>query len=371
MGTVVVVFGGPSPEHDVSILTGLQAARALLRSGRTCVAAYWAKNGAWFSVDTALEATDFLEGVPRKTKPLSLRTGAEPGLYDGKKRVDVEAVLNCCHGGRGEDGTLSGLFDLAGLRYTGPGVADGVLGMDKYAFGALAAAAGLPTLPRALVAQGSKLADSPLAPSPGAGPFIVKPRSGGSSLGIAVAEDPSTVDALVAGSPLLRDGAVVEPYLPQSRDLNIAIRTWPALELSAIEEPHRTASGEILDYDAKYKQGRGLAGAARDLPAKVDDALAARIRELAEQVATLLPVRSVARLDFLLDADGGLWVNEINTIPGVLASYLWIDPPIPFEQLLTDLLDEAVHKPRRQPTSTGADGTVLRAAQSIAAKLGF
>lgn len=361
MASTAVVFGGPSPEHDVSILTGLQAARCLRAARRDVVAFYWAKSGAWFSVAPESEATDFQEGVPRKAKPLALRLGQDSGFYDGRKRIDVAVAVNCCHGAPGEDGTLQGVLDLLGLPYTGPGVGDGVLGIDKLAFGALVASAGLPTLPRFSVGQDP--------PADVAGPFIVKPRHGGSSLGIEIADDLATVSALAASSPHLRAGAVVEPYLPDSRDLNIAIRTWPELQLSAIEEPIRATKGEILDYDAKYKRG-GLQGAARDLPAKITDEVAARIRSLARQVATLLPVRSIARLDFLLDGDN-LWVNEINTIPGVLASYLWIDPKLTFEQLLTDLVDEAIRSPRRQFSSTGADGTVLRSAQSIAAKLGF
>ncbi|HEX8771562.1 MAG TPA: hypothetical protein VF711_12415 [Acidimicrobiales bacterium] len=361
MGTIAVVFGGPSPEHDVSILTGLQVARCLRGARRDVVAVYWSKSGAWFSVGADLEATDFLEGVPRKAKSLALRLGQEAGFYEGRKRVEVEVVANCCHGVPGEDGTLAGALDLIGVPYTGPGVSDGVLGMDKLAFGALVASAGLPTLPR--FSPGEE-------PPPGAGaPFIVKPRFGGSSLGIEIAEDLETVAALVAGSPHLRAGAVVEPYLPESRDLNIAIRSWPALQLSAIEEPMRPEKGEILDYAAKYKRG-GLEGAARQLPARIPDSIGAHISALAERVADLLPVRSVARLDFLLNGDD-LWVNEINTIPGVLASYLWIEPKVTFEQLVTDLVDEALEKPRRHFASPGADGSVLRSAQSIAAKLGF
>lgn len=361
MGTTAVVLGGPSPEHDVSILTGLQAARCLRAGPRAVVAFYWAKSGAWFGVAPDSEATDFLEGVPRKAKPLALRLGQDAGFYDGRKRIDVDVVVNCCHGAPGEDGTLQGALDLLGVPYTGPGVSDGVLGMDKLAFGALVAHAELPTLPR--FSPGAEL---PAGAHP---PFIVKPRFGGSSLGIEIAADLDTVSALASSSPHLRAGAVVEPYLPNSRDLNIAIRTWPALELSAIEEPIRQAKGEILDYDAKYKRG-GLEGAARELPANIPDGIAGRIRRLATAVATILPVRSVARLDFLLDGHD-LWVNEINTIPGVLASYLWIDPKITFEQLLSDLVEEALQKPRRHLSSAGADGTVLRSAQSIAAKLGF
>ena len=99
-----VLFGGPSPEHDISILTGLQAARALVDSGQEIEAIYWSKSGEWFLVDSDLEATDFSDGVPSRSK--SLRFEAEPGggFFAKKRPLEISAVLNCCHGGPGEDG---------------------------------------------------------------------------------------------------------------------------------------------------------------------------------------------------------------------------------------------------------------------------
>ena len=111
-----VVFGGPSPEHDISILTGLQAGRALNNGGRPVDLIYWTKTGLWFSIDPDAEASHFTDGVPAKAKPL--RFVAEPGggFFSKKKAIEVTAILNACHGGPGEDGTLQALFDLAGLR---------------------------------------------------------------------------------------------------------------------------------------------------------------------------------------------------------------------------------------------------------------
>jgi D-alanine-D-alanine ligase len=137
-----VLFGGPSPEHDVSIVTGLQAVRAL----GDAVAVYWSKTGEFWEVDSALEARHFAEGVPRKSGQLRLVAGE--GLAGKRRALEVSAVVNCCHGGPGEDGTIQAALDLAGLSYTGPGVASAALGMDKLAFGHLVRGAGLPALPR-------------------------------------------------------------------------------------------------------------------------------------------------------------------------------------------------------------------------------
>ena len=154
MPDLAVMFGGPSLEHDVSILTGLQAARVLSRNGQAPVALYWSESNAWFRVPADLEASDFLGGVPSAARPVSLEIGVrQPGFYEQRsfgrrERIDISATVVCCHGGPGEDGRLQGLLDLSGIAYTGPGAACAALTMDKLAFGGVVEAAGLPVLPR-------------------------------------------------------------------------------------------------------------------------------------------------------------------------------------------------------------------------------
>lgn len=361
MGIPCVVFGGPSPEHDISILTGLQAARALVDTGVDCLALHWSKTGEWHAVDPRAEAADFLEGVPRKARPVSLHAVPGGGFVERKRRLDVSVVVNCCHGGPGEDGTLQAVLDLAGLAATGPGVAGAQLAMDKLAFGALAAYLGLRTLPRVLVADG---ADPPPFPAP----MVIKPRFGGSSIGVEVVEDLDTALTLARTSPHYRDGAVVEPYLVGSRDLNVAVRTWPELALSAIEEPARDAAAAVYTYAKKYVEGGGLERSARTVPAEIPEAVEAAIRRDAETVARAAGVRSVARLDFLLAGDD-LYVNEVNSIPGALAHYLWVDPPATLAQLVASMIEEAEAGGPRRFVTAGADGVALRAAGSIAGKL--
>jgi D-alanine-D-alanine ligase len=364
MSRVTVVFGGPSPEHDVSVLTGLRAARTLAEGGHEPQGLYWGTSGRWHAVSAMLEARDFGEGPPRKSQEVSFNVGPEGGFFARRRRMDVGVVVNCCHGGPGEDGTLQAAFELSGIRSTGPNASGASLGMDKYAFGAAVATAGLPTLPRVLLTGGD---DGPALDFPP--PYIVKPRYGGSSIGIEVMQGMEDAAALVRASPHMRDGAVVEPYLEESRDVNVAIRTYPGLQLSAIEAPVRQDTSGILTYAHKYlHSAEGLEGAPRELPADLPDEMAAEIRSSALRVAEIVGVRSVARLDFLV-RDREVLVNEINTIPGSLASYLWIEPKISFEQQLLDMIAEAEKEPPRTFTTAGADGTLLRSAQSIAAKL--
>lgn len=356
MAKPAVLFGGPSPEHDVSVVTGLQAVRALADAN----AVYWSKTGDFWEVDPGLEARHFAEGVPRRAGQLRLVAGE--GLVARRRPLEVSAVVNCCHGGPGEDGTIQAALDLAGLGYTGPTVAGAALGMDKLAFGSLVQGAGLPTLPRVLLTEDGIVAFE--------GPYIVKPRYGGSSIGIEVVPDVETARALLRSSPHLRAGAVVEPYRPRAADLNVAVRTWPTLELSAIERPVRRAgSDDILGYADKYVGGEGMVSAPRELPAQLPAHVTTSIRDMATTVAGLTGLRGVARIDFL-GAEGDLFVNEVNTVPGSLSKYLWVDPEVPFTRLLRDLLEEAVRRPAFHYTTSGADGSALRSAGAIADKLG-
>ena len=365
---VAVVFGGPSPEHDVSILTGLQAAHALAAAGRDVVGLYWTKTGDWYRVDATLEAAHFVEGVPRAAEPMRLVVGGDgrgfvaAGRLGRSRPLRVDVVVVACHGIPGEDGTLQGALDLAGIAYTGPGVASAALCMDKLAFAGVVGAAGLPALARVLV-------DATTTEDPFPGPYVLKPRFGGSSIGVEVVKDLGTAVDRLAANVHLAAGAVIEPYRPDLYDLNVAVRAWPEPVLSGVERPLRSSSSaEILDYSDKYVGAEGMSSAPRELPAAMSADLARSLREAALSVVSLVDVRGVARIDFLSDGDS-LFVNEVNTVPGSLARHLWVEPTVPFIDQLDTLIDEAVARPAARHSAAGADGTVLQGAGGIAGKL--
>lgn len=366
-----VVFGGPSPEHEISILTGLQAERVLTAAGHDVVPIYWAPTGDWFRVPAATEAKDYLEGAPSGSTPLEVRVSGEPGIYRrktfGAERVEIEAALLCLHGGAGEGGGAAAVFSLLGIPATGSTLFAGAVGMDKLAFGGLMQAAGIPSLPREAV--------STIVEPTFAGPYIVKPRFGGSSIGIEIADGVDAARALAATSIHLRTGAVVEPYRPELVDLNIAFRTFPSLEITPLEKPLRGDSGSALySYAEKYLAGgagtdAGLTSAPREFPAQVPDAVAARARELAERVAEVTRLTGIVRVDLLLDeATGELFVNEVNSIPGALSLYLWV-PLQPAATVLLDALTEARDRRVVFPQAGFGGGAALRAAGGIAGKL--
>ena len=366
-----VVFGGPSPEHEISILTGLQAERVLTAAGHLVVPIYWSPTGEWYRVPDATEAKDYLAGAPRDSVVLEARVSGEPGLYRrkrlGTERLEIEAALLCLHGGVGEGGGAAAVFSLLGIPATGSTLFAGAVGMDKLAFGGLMNAAGIPSLPREAV--------STLVEPTFAGPYIVKPRFGGSSIGIEIADDLDAARALAATSVHLRTGAVVEPYRPELVDLNIAFRTYPSLEITQLEKPLRGDSGSALySYAEKYLAGgagsdAGLTSAPREFPALVSDAVHAAARSFAERVAEVTRLTGIVRVDLLLDeATGELFVNEVNSIPGALSLYLWA-PQQPAATVLIDALTEARDRRVVFPQAGFGGGAALRAAGGIAGKL--
>ena len=247
-------------------------------------------------------------------------------------------------------------------------MAAAALGMDKLAFGGLMVAAGLPTLPRVALT-----ADTDEARVRGAvhrqAPLRRAPPSA-----YEVVEDLATARALLPSNVHLRGGAVLEPFRPDLYDVQVALRRWPETQVSAIERPLRSPGR------AGRRPGRSWATPTSTWAVRAWPARHASFRPNSRVPSPsafagrpggspIWPsVRGVARLDFLTDGDE-LVVNEINTIPGSLARYLWIDPDVPFARLLGDMIAEAAAVPTARYSAAGADGLVLRGASSIAAKL--
>jgi D-alanine-D-alanine ligase len=197
----------------------------------------------------------------------------------------------------------------------------------------------------------------------------LKPRFGGSSIGIDVVADLATARARLTTNVHLARGCVIEPFRADLTDVQVAVRTYPQIQLSAIEKPiRRSENAEILDYRDKYVGGEGMVSAPRELPANLPPGQGDALREAARRIAEVALVRGVARIDFLAN-DEELYVNEVNTIPGSLSKHLFVEPVLAFSQLLADLAAEALERPAHRYSAAGADGLVLRSAGSIATKL--
>lgn len=362
-GQLAVVFGGPSPEHDISILTGLLSERVLRDAGHDVAAIYWTRAGDWVLCPAGLEAKDFLEGPPKAGTRLSLDLrsgfGVKKGL-GGAKPLAMSAALNCCHGGSGENGGLNAVFDLLGVPMSGGPAPLAALGMDKLAFGAVLQSAGIPTLPRVALTA---------AEPPFDGPYIVKPRFGGSSIGIEVVEDLASARAYAKGSVHTRAGAVLEPFTAGAVDLNMAFRTHPSFSVSLLEKPLAPSGEGIYSYGQKYLQADGLVAAPRELPAQVPDSVTREAERLVAAVVEVTGLRGLARVDLLLVGDV-LHVNEVNTIPGSMSLYLWPSSVAPAELLLGAVEEARAQQGRFEAGASYEPGIALRAAGGMAGKLG-
>lgn len=363
-GQLAVVFGGPSPEHDISILTGLLCERVLRQAGHDVLSIYWTRAGDWVLSPAGLEAKDYLEGAPKTATRLTLDARAGFGIkkgLGGPKPLAIEAALNCCHGGAGENGGLNALFDVLGIPLSGGPAPLAALGMDKLAFGAVLAAAGIPTLPRVALTA---------TPPPFPGPYIVKPRFGGSSIGIEVVEDHATALALLRTSVQLRAGAVVEPFSAGAVDLNMAFRTSPSFEVSLLEKPLAPTAGTgIYSYAQKYLQADGLSAAPRELPAQVAPEVTAEAERITRAVVEATGLRGVMRLDLLL-VDGVLHANEVNSVPGSMSLYLWPSTTDAAGLLLSAVAEARATQGLLTAGAAFEPGVALRAAGGMAGKLG-
>jgi D-alanine-D-alanine ligase len=355
---VAVFCGGRSPEHDVSIVTGLQAYRAIDRQRFDPLLVYVSLDGRWFTGEKLLERSSFIPNAQLREQltAVDLEAGGvlrprRRALFGRGKPLSFDLALPAFHGQIGEDGGFQGLMETLNLPYAGMRLPGAAISMDKAITKRLLADTGIAMLPFHELRKGETAASPPFA-----FPVIVKPARLGSSIGVGKA---SSMDELLhlASRIFPYDSKVlVEPVVTDLVEYNIAVRRdGSGLALSAIEQPRTTA--ELLDFREKYTRA-GKSGAKElgtvsegmlsmtrivnpDLPAE----LASRIREAATVVYRRLEGAGAPRLDFLCNrTTGELWFNEINPCPGSFAFFLWqaAEKPLLFSELLTHLLEEAV-----------------------------
>ncbi len=384
---VAVVYGGRSVEHEISVLTALEAAQALDTSRFKVTLVYIDIHGRWWIGDKLKERSFYAafharpEGAKLEVEEvILLPVPGLGGLVRGQKdsvlasvarlfggapkkdaRLPIDVFMPLLHGTYGEDGCIQGLFEMAEVAYTGSAVLAAAVGMSKPATKALARARGVPVLPWEVVEQrdwnprdpGATVAQ--LSASLGAWPLFVKPANLGSSVGVAKAEDAPALIATLIKVFRHDTQAIVEPCVQALSEINVSVRDTGAAVASVVEMPVTRSKSGVLTYEDKYVTpggkakmggGSGMASMARvidpaDLPAHLKEAARAH----AATVYAALGCRGVARIDFILDgADGALYFNEINTLPGSVAHYLWAGshPSLTYTELLTHVLEEGL-----------------------------
>jgi D-alanine-D-alanine ligase len=379
---VAVFLGGRSPEHDVSVITGLQALKAIDQQRFAPFPVYVNPHGRWFVGEPLAERRNYLPdqrteseltevtlalGEPGRGVLVPKRSGFFGGGLFGKRAViEFEVALLAFHGLGGEDGQMQGLFETANLPYTGMRTLASAMFMDKVATKRLLRGLEIPLLPYAVVpraAGGLPAAEALQALLAGIGfPCIVKPVHLGSSIGVGKADSPEELRALLPLIFRLDTQALVEPIVANLVEYNLSVvRVAGVLRTSAIERPKRAE--ELLDFRQKYLSGgddkgggkgegtgsQGMLSLTRDINPTLPEGLEANLRRWAVAAFEAVAGTGAPRVDFYCnEATGETWLNEVNPIPGSFAYFLWeaADPPIGFTALLSLLIDEAVARHR-------------------------
>ncbi len=353
---VGVIYGGRSSEHEVSIASAASIFSQLDPARYESVPVYIDRAGGW-SVPDEPPATSSAGTVIRAARAGNTATaldGATTREGSILTRLHLDVAFPIVHGPGGEDGTLQGLLEMSDLPYVGAGVLGSAVAMDKSVTKVLLTANGLPVVP-AEVVRGVDWEASPDAVVSRIEevfdyPLFVKPANMGSSVGVSRAADASALRASLATAYRYDDTLLVEPAVPNPREIECSVMGNDTPEVSVPGEV--IPAGEFYDYEAKYLDDRS----AIIVPAHLTDAQATEIRALAVRAYRALKLTGMARIDFLFDeANGRLYINEANTLPGftTISQYpkLWAASGLPYPELLDRLIALALdrHKRRRRP----------------------
>jgi len=364
---VGVIFGGRSVEHEVSIISALQAIRALDKEKYQAVPIYINKNGAWLGGEALLDLAVYQKAgeLEKKCYPVVLRPvhgrfrldiPAEKGLFKKAEEVRLDVILPVVHGSYVEDGCLQGLLELTGIPYVGPSVLGAACGMDKIVMKSILIEAGLPVADYVWCYTGEWEDDNAAViakiEKTLAYPVIVKPADLGSSIGIKKAANKDELqDAMELAASFSRR-LLVERVIEPLREINCAVLGFEnEIELSLCEEPF--SADEILSFKDKYigsgDIAKGMSACKRRLPAEISDEVRQKIEDYTRRSFRALDGAGVCRIDFLLNRDTEkVFVNEVNTIPGSLSFYLWEPAGKSYTVLLDDLIKIALLRSRRK-----------------------
>ncbi|MBQ0017271.1 MAG: D-alanine--D-alanine ligase [Clostridiales bacterium] len=372
--TVCVIFGGVSTEHDISILSAMQVIENLDKTKYEILPIYITKKGEWLCGDELKNVKTFKNFDEKKFKKVAILPSSD-WLYIKKisgykkyKKVDCAFVI--MHGMNGEDGTIQGLLELSNIPYTSSGIFGSSVGMDKLRQKMMLESLDLNIVPYTYITKTDyeKLDKRNLVDKM-AFPLIVKPNKLGSSIGISVCKNNKELKSALDLGFKFDDICLIEEYVKNKKEVNISVLGYNGeIMLSETEEP--IDKKEFLDFNEKYLSGKnggkvsgtkikkekrensetkkcgklgGLKDLSRKMPAEIDEKSKKIIEQYAREIFVMLDLKGVVRIDFIIDTkEDKVFVNEVNTIPGSMAFYLWEAKGIKFKKELDMLYDYAI-----------------------------
>lgn len=366
-----VLFGGKSVEHEISIISALQAVYALDRNKYDIVPIYITKNNEFYAGEKIgdIEAyKNINELIKNSQRILLVNNGTKVELirYPFKMFKNnvydyIDVAFPIVHGTNVEDGSLQGYLRTLNLPFVGCDVLASAVGMDKYVMKTVLKDNQIPVLDcRCFLTRDFDNPDDVMDKIEKAFkyPVIVKPVNLGSSIGISKADNRQKLyDALTEAFDYAPK-VLVEPCIEKLKEINCSvIGDVEEAEASECEQPLN--GDEILSYENKYKSrgkgsgSKGMASTQRKIPADISDEQREEIRSLAVKAFQCLGCNGVSRIDFMIDtATNEIWFNEINTIPGSLSFYLWEPIGVPYRKLLDKMIDLALKREREEDNIT-------------------
>ncbi len=368
---VAMIFGGKSVEHEVSVITGIQAIMSMNTDKYDVIPVYMTKkNEMYVGEDIGkIESYRDIDGLLKRSHRVIMINNGEnvelisfpPKKFGKNTEIAIDVAFPLVHGTNVEDGAFQGFLKTLGIPFVGCDVTASAIGMDKYIMKAVLKENDVPVLD-AKVFRLSDYEDvdglvGKIENSFGY-PVIVKPLNLGSSVGINVAK--SRVELVGAIDDAFRYATkiIVEHAITNLREINCSVLGDENEAIaSECEEPMHTE--DILSYEDKYVSNakgsgqKGMASVARKIPADLTPQKREEVRELAVKAFKMLGCNGVSRIDFMIDEDNGkLYFNEINTIPGSLAFYLWEPVGIPYKELLDRMIGLALKRVRTEESIT-------------------
>lgn len=339
MKKLCIIFGGASVEHDVSIITGLQLCKNLEKTNEI-EKIYIGVDNKFYNATKLNQPSQFENKNDLKLKEVVFSSGSlyQKGMFY-KKICDIDCVINCCHGGVGENGDLAGFFATLGIRCTSSNALAAHIAMDKSLTKTLIEKV-VPVVKGIKVNKNNYKTAIEDIKNNLKDELIVKPNSLGSSIGVKVCDKTNFISQIDAIFEMC-DDALVEEKVNNLKEYNQAcFMDNNELVLSAIESP--ISKCDFLSFDDKYKSGGKSKGKDRELPAKISKTLSNKITEYTKRVYSILNVNGVVRIDYLYDTKSKkLYFNEINTIPGSMAFYLYEPIGIDYISLIHKLVENA------------------------------
>lgn len=370
--TVAVFFGGRSVEHEISVISALQAINAFDKNKYDIVPVYITKQGRWYTGNELLEISNYrdMKGLVERCEEVFMRPEygdynlykVNTGMFSKKNPIaaTLHAAIPVLHGTNCEDGIFEGVLETIGLPYAGCNTFSSANGMDKISMKMILREEGIPVVDYVWCTdkQWGRERDAIIAKVEEklGYPVIVKPANLGSSVGIHKAANREELIDAVDKAEKFSQRIIIEHMIKRLKEINCSVLgDADDHESSVLEEPIKT--GDFLSYEDKYmggtKTSRGMQSSDKRIPAELSDDMTEKIRRMAGETFRVLSCHGVSRVDVMIDEDSDkVYVNEINTIPGSLSFYLWEATGITFPQLMDRLVALALKRKREADRKT-------------------